>query len=55
MKGFIEKNGIYTKSETEDTVLDEKIKETLSGMTEGIFASDGLKEKIMKEIEGQND
>lgn len=55
MNEFFEKNSIYTKLRTEDTVLDEKIRETLSGMTEGISASDNLKEKIMKEIKKQND
>lgn len=40
--------------ETEDTVLNEKIRETLSGMIEGVSASDNLKDKIMKEIEKQS-
>lgn len=45
-KGTIAKN--------KDTVLDEKIKGTLSGMAEGISAPDDLKDKIMQEIEKQS-
>lgn len=55
MNVFFEKNSIYTKLGTEDTVIDEKIRETFSEMTEGISASDDLKKKIMKEIIKQND
>ena len=43
-----------TIARNKDTVLDEKIKGTLSGMAEGISAPDGLKDKIMQEIEKQS-
>ena len=46
------KKGTIVKNK--DTVLDEKIKGTLSEMAEGISAPDGLKDKIMQEIEKQS-